>query len=236
MDQAGNWYYRPLRPAYFTLMKRPIHFAVIDDHSLVREGIQALLLAGISDSQVKLYGRIPAVDEILSAPIPDMIICDYRVDESNALEFLIALATHSATPPVLIISMLDELEVGLPCIRAGARGFVSKSASSQEIIIASQMLLAGKTYMSSDLTRALMSAARKEETAGPESPTRRLTPRELQIFSALGEGFAVSSIAERCGISVKTVEAHRENIKNKLNLHSATEVVIAAAQWLRSGS
>lgn len=217
-------------------MKCPIHFTVIDDHSLVREGIKALIMAGIPDSEVKLHGRIPAVVDVLFAPLPDVIICDYRVGESNALEFLNALSAHSDTPSVLIISMLDELEVGPPCIRAGAKGFVSKSAPSEEILTASRMLLAGKTYMSSDLSRVLMTATRKEKTAGPESPTRKLTQRELQIFSALGEGLSVSAIAERCGISVKTVETHRENMKNKLNLHSATEVVIAAAQWLRSGS
>ncbi|MEY4568897.1 MAG: hypothetical protein RLZZ398_336 [Verrucomicrobiota bacterium] len=217
-------------------MKRILHFTVIDDHSLVRDGIQALVMVGIPDALVTRYSRIPSVDELLSAPRPDVIICDYRVGESNALDFLIALSAHSPTPSVLIISMLDELEVGPPCIRAGAKGFVSKSAPSEEILMASRMLLAGKTYMSGNLAGVLMNPARKSDAAGPKSPTRKLTQRELQIFSVLGEGLSVSAIAERYGISVKTVETHRENIKNKLNLHSATEVVIAAAQWLRSGS
>jgi len=216
-------------------MKHPLHFTVIDDHSLVREGIQALVLAGIPNSLVRLCPSIPTVDEVLAAP-PALMICDYRVGKSNALDFLIALSGHSLAPPVLIISMLDELEVGPPCIRAGAKGFVSKSAPSEEILNASRMLLAGKTYMSSRLTSALMTQVRRDHFTGPESPTQRLTQRELQIFTVLGEGLSVSAIAERCGISVKTVETHRENIKNKLNLHSATEVVIAAAQWLRSGS
>lgn len=216
-------------------MKQPIHFTVIDDHSLVREGIKALLLAGIPYSRIQLHSTIPTVDAVLAAP-PDMMICDYRVGKSNALDFLVDLAEHTLAPPVLVISMLDELEIGPPCIRAGAKGFVSKSAPSEEIISASRMLLAGKTYMSTQLTSALMTQVRREHFTGPESPTCRLTTRELQIFTALGEGLSVSAIAERCGISVKTVETHRENIKNKLNLHSATEVVIAAAQWLRSGS
>ena len=214
-------------------MKNPLHFTVIDDHSVVREGIRALLLAGIPNSEVQLYPSILNVDEVL-ATSPALIICDYRVGKSNALDLLNALSGHSLAPPILIISMLDELEVGPPCIRAGAKGFVSKSAASEEILNASRMLLAGKTYMSGRLTSALMNQARRDDFPGPESPTRRLTPRELQIFSALGEGFSVSAIAARCGISVKTVETHRENIKNKLSLQSASEVVISAAQWLRS--
>lgn len=214
-------------------MNTPIRFTIIDDHSLVREGIQALLMAGNPDSLVTLCPEIPAVDELLATP-PDMIICDYRVGRSNALDFLIALAGRPLTPPVLIISMLDELEVGPPCIRAGAKGFVSKSSPSEEILNASRMLLAGKTYLSGRLATALVNHVNRNHRAGPESLTRPLTQREFQIFSLLGEGLSVSAIAERCGISVKTVETHRENIKNKLNLHSATEVVITAAQWLRS--
>lgn len=214
-------------------MNTPIRFTIIDDHSLVREGIQALLMAGNPDSLVTLCPEIPAVDELLATP-PDMIICDYRVGRSNALDFLIALAGRPLTPPVLIISMLDELEVGPPCIRAGAKGFVSKSSPSEEILNASRMLLAGKTYLSGRLATALVNPVNRNHPAGPESLTRPLTQREFQIFSLLGEGLSVSAIAERCGISVKTVETHRENIKNKLNLHSATEVVITAAQWLRS--
>lgn len=216
-------------------MTNPLHFTVIDDHSLVREGIQALLLAGFPKSRVQLCPSIPQVNEVLGAS-PAVIICDYRVGKSNALDFLMALTRHPLAPPVLIISMLDELEVGPPCIRAGAKGFVSKSAPSEEILNASRMLLAGKTYMSGRLTSALMNQTKRGDDVGPETPTRRLTQREMQIFTALGEGLSVSAIAERCGISVKTVETHRENIKNKLSLHSATEVVIAAAQWLASVS
>jgi DNA-binding NarL/FixJ family response regulator len=216
-------------------MKAPIHFTIIDDHSLVREGIQALLMAGIPDSLVKSYPEIPPMDEVLTAP-PDMIICDYRVGGSNALDFLIALTGRSPTPPVLIISMLDELEVGPQCIRAGAKGFVSKSSPSEEILNASRMILAGNTYLSCKLAHALLKPVNRKHPAGPESLTQPLTQREFQIFSSLGEGLPVSAIAQRCGISVKTVETHRENIKNKLNLHSATEVVITAAQWLRSSS
>lgn len=208
---------------------------IIDDHALVREGIKALLEADLPGVKVQMFSSLPSVAEVLTTP-PDLIICDYRVGTFHALDFLTELSAHSPSTSVLMISMLDELEVGPPCIRAGAKGFVSKSAPSEEILSATRMLLAGKTYMSSRVTRALMSPASWDHSLGPESPSRRLSQRELHIFSALGEGLAVGSIAQRCGISVKTVETHRENIKNKLNLHSAAEVVIAAAQWLRSGS
>jgi DNA-binding NarL/FixJ family response regulator len=153
-------------------MKAPIHFTIIDDHSLVREGIQALLMAGIPDSLVKSYPEIPPMDEVLTAP-PDMIICDYRVGGSNALDFLIALAGRSPTPPVLIISMLDELEVGPQCIRAGAKGFVSKSSPSEEILNASRMILAGNTYLSCKLAHALLKPVnRKHPQALNPSPNR----------------------------------------------------------------
>lgn len=210
------------------------HIIIIDDHALVREGIVSLLAETIPDAVVTALDRIPT-DEFILSKNPSLVICDYRVGDCHALTLLQALEPHLTRPPVLIISMLMENEVGPACILAGARGFVSKSAPSTDFLNSVRMLLAGNTYLSASLARALLDAG-EQESSGPPSPSRRLSRRELQIFSALGEGLVVSNVADRFGISVKTVEAHRENIKNKLLLNSATEVVISAARWLASGT
>lgn len=208
-----------------------IRVAIIDDHVFVRQGIEALLAQTFPNALVSSLDRIPS-PEATTALAADLIVCDYRVGNDNALSLLRSLASLSYAPPVLVVSMLDEAEIAPACIAAGACGFVSKSAPSEEFIAAIKMLLAGRTYFSADAAKSVFS--NQENSKG--SITRLLSQRELQVFSILGEGIPVGRIAERLGISVKTVESHRENIKNKLNLHTASEVVIAASQWLSAGS
>jgi len=208
-----------------------IHVTIIDDHVFVRQGIEALLAQTFPTAIVSSLDRIPPAEAVITLKT-DLIVCDYRIGNDNALSLLSSLATVPSAPPVLVVSMLDEAEIAPACIAAGASGFVSKSAPSEEFTTAMKMLLEGRTYFSATATKAVF--ARKDHAPG--SVSKLLSQRELQVFSILGEGLPVGIIAQRLGISVKTVESHRENIKNKLNLHTASEVVIAAFQWLSSGS
>jgi len=212
-----------------------IHVTIIDDHVFVRQGIEALLAQAFPEAIVSSLDRIPPPDAT-RALLADLIVCDYRVGDDNALSLLRSLASAPSAPPVLVVSMLDEAEIAPACIAAGASGFVSKSAPSEEFTAAVKMLLEGRTYFSATATKAVFARKDHAKDGTPPSVSKLLSQRELQVFSILGEGLPVGIIAQRLGISVKTVESHRENIKNKLNLHSASEVVIAAFQWLSSGS
>lgn len=204
---------------------------IIDDHVFVRQGIETLIVRIFPEALVTGFDRIPDAATIATLEA-DLIVCDYRVGDDHALTLLRIVSGNPSPPPVLVISMLGESQIAPACIAAGAGGFVSKAAPSEEFIAAVKMLLAGRTYFSAEATKAVFT--------NPESArlsiSQQLSHRELQIFSVLGEGVAVGVIARRLGISVKTVESHRENIKNKLNLHTASEVVIAASKWLTSGS
>ncbi len=208
-----------------------IRVTIIDDHVFVRQGIEALLAQTFPTAIVSSLDRIPPAEVVITLKT-DLIVCDYRIGNDNALSLLSSLASLPSAPPVLVVSMLDEAEIAPACIAAGASGFVSKSAPSEEFTTAIKMLLEGRTYFSATATKAVF--ARKDHAPG--SVSNLLSQRELQVFSIIGEGLPVGRIAERLGISVKTVESHREHIKNKLNLHTASEVVIAAFQWLSSGS
>lgn len=208
----------------------PARITIVDDHVFVRQGIETLLRSVFPNAILTSFDHIPAAQSIADTKA-DLIVCDYRVGDDHALTLLRAVSGNPA-PPVLVISMLEESQIAPACIAAGASGFVSKSAPSDEFITAVKALLAGRTYFSALATKAAFASP----DATQLSITRQLSPRELQIFSVLGEGVSVGVIAKRLGISVKTVESHRENIKNKLNLHTASEVVIAASKWLNSGS
>jgi two-component system, NarL family, invasion response regulator UvrY len=209
----------------------PIRITIIDDHVFVRQGIETLLKSVFPEAVLTSFDRIPA-SHFITEMKADLIVCDYRVGNDHALTLLHAVSGNPTPPPVLVISMLEEANIAPSCITAGASGFVSKSAPSDDFISAVKTLLAGRIYLSTHATKAALT----NPESAPCSITRQLSLRELQIFSVLGEGLSVSIIASRLGISVKTVESHRENIKNKLNLHTASEVVIAASKWLSSGS
>ena len=208
----------------------PARITIIDDHVFVRQGIETLLRSVFPNAILTSFDHIPAAQSIADTQA-DLIVCDYRVGNDHALTLLRSVSGNPS-PPVLVISMMEELQIAPACIAAGASGFVSKSAPSDEFIAAVKCLLAGRTYFSALATKAAFTSP----DASHLSITKLLSHRELQIFSILGEGVSVGVIAKRLGISVKTVESHRENIKNKLNLHTASEVVIAASKWLTSGS
>lgn len=208
---------------------------IIDDHVFVRQGIEALLAQAFPTATVSSLESIPS-SEAVFAMEADLIVCDYRVGSENALSLLRSVASHPSAPPVLVISMLEESEVAPACIAAGASGFVSKASPSDQFIAAVKMLLDGRTYFSATTTKAAFLRNLPATNNVPTSISGILSHRELEVFSIIGEGLSVGLIAQRLGISVKTVESHRENIKNKLNLHTASEVVIAASQWLSSGS
>jgi len=212
-----------------------IHVTIIDDHVFVRQGIEALLAQTFPTAIVSSLDRIPPAEAVITLKT-DLIVCDYRIGNDNALSLLSSLASLPSAPPVLVVSMLDEAEIAPACIAAGASGFVSKSAPSEEFTTAIKMLLEGRTYFSAVATKAVFIRKSHANGEAPTSVSNLLSQRELQVFSIIGQGLPVGIIAQRLGISVKTVESHRENIKNKLNLHTASEVVIAAFQWLSSGS
>jgi DNA-binding NarL/FixJ family response regulator len=202
---------------------------VLDSHPVMREGV-AMLLAGAMECAVCAEGGgFPgAAGRILKERI-DLVIADFSIHGQTALPFLETLGKSPGRTRCLIFSSFDELRIGYPCMRAGASGFVSKSAPTDRLVAAAKTVLEGRQYVSEMLAKMLMG---KEASAVKSSVGALLSSRELEVFTMLGGGMVVSHIAIRLGISVKTVEAHRENIKNKLGCGNSSQVVAAAARWL----
>lgn len=214
---------------------KPIRVTIIDDHVFVRQGIETLLAQTFPSAVVSSLERIPPASDIAFLET-DLIVCDYSVGDDYALSLLHAVASDPDSPPILVISMLNEADIAPACMAAGASGFVSKASPSGEFIDAIKLLLNGRTYFTSLATKAALNEKNGTKKPGAQSIANLLSRRELEVFSIIGKGSPVGVVAQRLGISVKTVESHRENIKNKLNLHNASEVVIAASKWLSTGS
>lgn len=201
----------------------------IDPHPVMRRGLAAVFDEAFGSPATTGCASFPEALDFLARRPVDLVITDFRIDGDTALSFLECLALHAQPARCLIFSTLDEVRIGVPCIRAGASGFLPKSAPTDTLIDAVRSILAGRPYLSESLARAL---ANRHGHSSPACPTARLTARELQIFSLFGESLGVSQIANRLGLSVKTIEAHREHIKHKLHLQNSAQVAAAAVRWI----
>jgi DNA-binding NarL/FixJ family response regulator len=209
--------------------KNPSRILVIDPHPVVRRGMVAILTPSIDHASITGCGTFSDALQYLQTHPVDLVISDFRIDGDTALSFLRNPIMVKSGIRCLVFSALDEVEIGYPCIRAGACGFLSKSAPPAQIVEAARTVRDGRHYVSERLSKALMNG---QGSNSVPSPGTQLTRRELEIFSLIGGSMPVSKIAAKLGLSVKTVEAHRDHIKNKLGHPSAAHLAAAAAKWL----
>ena len=139
---------------------------------------------------------------------------------------------------MLVLSMHDELIYAERLLAAGASGYIMKHAASDQLLIALRQVLNGEVYLSESLASNL-GRARVEGTSGSATgadPIDRLSNRELQVLSLIGRGLSSREAAESLGLSVKTVETHRQSLKRKLNLVTNAQLLQYAINWYASGS
>jgi DNA-binding NarL/FixJ family response regulator len=174
---------------------------------------------------------VAAVEELN----PDLVLADINLPGRNGLELIRDI--HSLRPglPVLVLSMHDETLFAERVLRAGGRGYVSKSASSQFLLAAIRRVLSGRIYLSDDVsTHLLGSFTSKAQRPGSLSPVELLTDRELEVFNLIGQAKETKDVSRRLGMSAKTVEAHRASIKRKLKLKTGPELTRHAVLWVEA--
>lgn len=211
----------------------PAHrIVVVDDHSIVRHGL-SLLLKREPDLQV--CGEAATFDEALAAAAehqPDVILVDITLKDRSGLELIRELRQRHPAIRCLVLSMHDEAEYADRALRAGARGYVMKEDADDVIVQAIRHVMKGDVYvspaMSSRLIRQLSDD--QQDTSGVAS----LTEREKEVFECLGEGLSTRKIAEKYGLSERTVEVHRANIKKKLRCDDAAQVLREAVRWVET--
>ncbi len=150
---------------------------------------------------------------------------------ANGIELTKMLKVEQPDLPVLIVSMHDELLYAERSLRAGARGYVMKREALDSILQAVRSVLNGEIYISPTMTRRML-FDHIQGGGEARNAVERLTDRELEVFQLIGEGRDMHQIASDLHLSRKTVEAHRANIKEKLGVISAREVVRYATQWV----
>lgn len=203
---------------------------LVDDHAIVREGLAQLINAAPDLSVVGQAASAGEAMEVIAAKRPRLVIVDLSLGGKPGIELIKDLAIQFPETIVLVLSMHDEKLYAQRTIRAGAKGYIMKQEASGLILTAARRVLSGGMYLSEKISAGLL-----QQLAGTKKPGRMglelLSDRELQIFEMIGRGTATRDIAETLHLSIKTVEAHREHIKQKLNLASSTELVRHAVQY-----
>jgi DNA-binding NarL/FixJ family response regulator len=205
---------------------------LVDDHPLFRKGMMQLL---DSQADLQVKGEAGNSGEALDAVRArrfDLAVVDVGLrGGANGIELTKSLKAEHPELPVLVVSMHDEALYAERSLRAGARGYVMKREALDSILLAVRSVIAGEIYISPSMTKRMLF---DHIHGGGEarSAVERLSDRELEVFQLIGEGQDMHEIARELHLSKKTVEAHRANIKEKLGVASAREVVRYASQWV----
>lgn len=203
---------------------KAIRVVIADDHGLVRAGIRALLqdLENVEVVAEACDGR-EAID-LLQKHRPDVVLMDIGMAGMNGLDATVRIAKEYPDTRVIMLSMHSNEEYVLQSIRAGASGYLLKDSRKQELEFAVRSVAQGKMYLSPEISRHVIEryAARTDEAA---TPLELLTPRQREILQLVAEGRTNKDIARLLKISIKTVDTHRTQLMERLNIHDVAGLV-----------
>jgi DNA-binding NarL/FixJ family response regulator len=204
---------------------------IVDDHALLRLGLTEYIK---SEPGLAVCGAVASVNDALievERETPDLVVTDLDLHGKSGLDLIKALAGLHPELPVIVLSLHDEEVFAERCLRAGARGYVMKHDSPEQLGIAIRKVLDGGIHVSEKTSARILNALSGNRGTEGQSPMGLLTSREFELFQWIGRGLSTKDIAERLQVSPKTIESHRLNIKAKLGLSSASELIAFAARW-----
>lgn len=205
---------------------------LVDDHPIVRDGLKQMIE---QNPALCVCGEAAGSEDalrVVTEQQPDLVLVDVFLDGVNGIELTKVLCERDPAIRILVLSMHDETLYAERAIRAGALGYVMKQEASSRIMDAIQTVLQGDLYVSDVIKATLGDFNDPSGLTDLSQVTERISQRELSVFEAIGEGLDRSQIAERLGISIKTVETHRANIKYKLNIGTASALTQNAKAWV----
>jgi DNA-binding NarL/FixJ family response regulator len=204
---------------------------LIDDHPIVRQGLSQLIN---QEPDLHVSAEAASAREALDSlekSRPDVAIVDISLEDRSGIELIKDLRNRDPELPILALSMHDEALYAERALRAGAKGYIMKQEATEQVMNAIRKVLEGQIYVSERMASRLLDQFVGAKPGEDESPLGRLSDRELEIFSMIGRGLGTREIANKLFLSIKTVEAHREHIKEKLKLKSGTELMRMAVQY-----
>jgi DNA-binding NarL/FixJ family response regulator len=213
---------------------RTVTFLVVDDHPIFRQGVVALIK---SNEHYRVCGEAGSAEEALSCldgTVPDMALVDISLTGQSGLDLVKTLKAAHPRILILIISMHDEAVYAARALRAGARGYVMKQEAASVMMEAITTVLAGKIYVSSAMRDRLLETVFGDVADTGAPAVERLSDRELEVLEKIGQGYGAAEIARTLNLSVKTVNAYRDHIKEKLHIDGAGDLRRFAVKWVQS--
>ncbi len=205
---------------------------IVDDHPLMRESLTALLgrqhdlrICGEAGDSAAAFAEIVRLQ-------PDIVVVDLALPGESGLELVKRLQALPRIPRALMLSMHDETFFAERALRAGAHGYVMKHETTDRVVDAIRQILRGELYVSSALASEFARKLAGGRATQNLPAVARLSDRELEVFRMLGQGIETRRIAEELHLSMKTVQAHCANIKDKLGLENATTLLREAVRWV----
>jgi len=198
--------------------KEKIKVLVVDDHPVVRKGLQSCLAR---QDRLKIVGEASDGDEALGKTRelgPDIVLMDIDLPRMNGLAVTELLRKEQPRVKVLVLSVHTNKEFIFRIIQAGAHGYISKGAPPDELVRAIESVCDGEAFFSPEIARAALNQF--VSNGGKQEPFVQLTTREREVLALIAEGRSNKEVASRLGIGVRTIETHRERIMRKLKIHT----------------
>jgi two-component system response regulator NreC len=205
---------------------KKIKVLIVDDHTLVRQGIRALL--GLT-TDIEIVGEAAdgreAIEKVRQLG-PDIVLMDLAMEGMGGLEATRRIRREFPATKVLAVTQYDDSEYVIPVIEAGARGFVTKMASPLELASAIQVVYRGESYLSPSAAAALIELCQlKTGKEGEKDPYQMLTDRERETLKLIAEGHTSREIADTLFVSPKTIEWYKANLMKKLTIHNTAGLI-----------
>jgi DNA-binding NarL/FixJ family response regulator len=217
-------------------MKKPAAAAkkkvlIVDDHPMMREGLAQLL-----DHEPDLCACCQADNATqamasVAKTRPDLALVDISLPDKSGLELIKDLHSMHPGVPILVVSMHDETLYAERVLRAGGRGYIMKQEGGKKLMQAIRQVLNGQIYVSEKMSAKILELFSGHRAATTNSPIEKLSDREFEVFQLIGQGQGTREIAQHLHLSVKTVEVHRANMKQKMQLKTGAELVRFAIRW-----
>jgi DNA-binding NarL/FixJ family response regulator len=218
-------------PPKTTALPRKRKILLVDDHGVFRDALTLLLerdgafsVCGSFSDPAKALREAPRLK-------PDLYLLEIAFDGMSGLELTKALRTRFPSSRILILSMHKEFLYAERALRAGANGYISKQRSGREVVESVRRVLQGETWLSEAVKERLLESIGRHDRHPGASPVSRLSDRELEIFQLIARGYGTRHLAARLHLSPKTVETHRDHIREKLGMKSSFELVQYAHAW-----
>jgi len=217
------------------MMTKTIKIIIVEDHPIFRMGIKELIdqendMTVIGDAE-----DVKGAVNLIEKQLPDLVIIDLSLKDSNGIELVKEIHNNYKKTSSLVLSMHDESLHAQRCIMAGAKGYIMKQEASESVVTAIRKIISGNIYVSPRIMSNILNQFQNQPDLIHESPLKKLTDRELEIFQLIGRGYSSKEVGIQLNISIKTVGTYKERIKEKLALKHSGELVRNAIIWVETG-